>query len=313
MKSVENSHKTKAKGWANMRKFQQRTDLAVEAKELLRAIKPGDIDGVIYEEAEISGIKYQKLTIKDEIGQKALGKPIGTYFTVETASVLRRESNSFIDTVTAVSALIRRLFRGINTGRCTLVAGLGNRDITPDSIGPRCAESVLVTRHLKERLSGDFSFLNPVAVINPGVLGTSGIESADHIRWVSRKLKPEKIVVIDALASKNLARLCRTIQITDTGVTPGSGVGNSRREINREVMGVPVIAIGIPTVVDIRTLLSEMGDAKLSESTADTNEMIVTPRNIDSEVNSAGRLIAYALNLALHDGLSVEDIDMLIG
>ncbi len=296
-----------------MANFPQRTDLATEARDLLLGTKPGDIEGVGYEDSENRGLKYQKMTISSENGQTALGKPLGTYFTAEISSVLRRESESFIDTVSAISELIGQLLGQVENDACSLVVGLGNRDITPDAIGPLCLESILVTRHLKEHAPNDFAFLSPVAAISPGVLGTSGIESADYIKWVCDNLKPHRVIVIDALAARGLDRLCRTVQITDTGITPGSGVGNSRSAINRDVMGVPVIAIGVPTVVDIRSLLVDMGDAQLSKNAANSNEMIVTPRNIDSEVACASRIIAYSVNLALHKGLSVEDIDMLVG
>lgn len=296
-----------------MQRFSQRTDLAAEARELAAGSKVGDIEGVGYEETEVKGIKYQKLTIINTNGQEALGKPIGTYYTAEISAVLRRESESFIDTVTTLSHLIKELVGEISNESCTLVVGLGNRDITPDVIGPLCTESVLVTRHLKEHAPKDFAFLSPVAAISPGVLGTTGIESADYIKWVCDNLKPERVLVVDALAARNLNRLCSTVQITDTGITPGSGVGNSRSAINKDVLGLPVIAIGVPTVVDIRSLLTDMGDAKLSEETANSNDMIVTPRNIDSEVACASRIVAYAINLALHNGLTVEDVDMLVG
>ena len=296
-----------------MLEFSQRTDLAAEARELLLGTKPGDIDGVEYEDAEARGLIFHKLSITNENGQTALGKPIGTYFTAEISSVLRRESESFIDTVSAISGLIKQILGDIDINGCSLVVGLGNRDITPDAIGPLCLEAILVTRHLKEHAPQDFEFLSPVAAISPGVLGTSGIESADYIKWVCDNLKPQRVIAVDALAARGLDRLCRTVQITDTGITPGSGVGNSRSAINREVLGVPVIAIGVPTVVDIRSLLADMGDAKLSENTENLNEMIVTPRNIDSEVACASRIVAYSINLALHNGLSVEDIDMLVG
>jgi Germination protease. len=296
-----------------MQKFQQRTDLALEAREIALQGKAGELDGIKYEECEEQGVKYQKMAVLNESGQKLIGKPVGVYFTAEIASVLRRESETFTDTVTAISKIIKQITDTNNDEGCTLVVGLGNRDITPDGIGPRCAESVLVTRHLKEHAPEDFSFLNPVAVISPGVLGTSGIESADYIKWVCTNLKPKQILVIDALAAKNLERLCRTVQITDTGITPGSGVGNSRSAINKDVMGVPVVAIGVPTVVDIRSLLADIGSDKLPDNIANTKEMIVTPRNIDSEVVCAGRVVAYSINMALHDGLTVEDIDMMVG
>ena len=296
-----------------MERFSQRTDLATEARELAIGSRVGDIEGVNYKETEVRGIKYQKLTIIDKNGQKALEKPIGTYYTAEISAALRRESETFIDTVTGLSLLIKELIGEVNVESCSLVVGLGNRDITPDVIGPLCVESVLVSRHLKEHAPKDFGFLSPVATISPGVLGTSGIESADYVKWVCDNLKPERVLVVDALAARNLNRLCSTVQITDTGITPGSGVGNSRSAINKDVLGVPVFAIGVPTVVDIRSLLADMGDAKMSEETANSNDMIVTPRNIDSEVACASRIVAYAINLALHKGLTVEDVDMLVG
>jgi len=296
-----------------MLEFAQRTDLAAESRELLLGTKPGDIDGVEYEDSEARGLIFHKLSIINENAQTALGKPIGTYFTAEIASVLRRESESFIDTVSAISELIKQLIGETEKDGCTLIVGLGNRDITPDAIGPLSLESILVTRHLKEHSPQDFEFLSPVAAISPGVLGTSGIESSDYIKWVCDNLKPQIVIAIDALAARGLDRLCKTVQITNTGITPGSGVGNNRSAINSEVLGVPVIAIGVPTVVDIRSLLADMGDAKLSENTVNSNEMIVTPRNIDSEVACASRIVAYSINLALHNGLTVEDIDMLVG
>jgi len=295
-----------------MSRFEQRTDLAVEARDIAISAKKGELAGIIYEENESNGIKYQKLTVKDEEGENNIGKPVGTYFTVEIESVLRRESESFTDTVATIAEIIKQV-SGEKRKGCTLVVGLGNREITPDGIGPICAESVLVTRHLKEHAPKDFEFLNPVSAIVPGVLGTSGIESADYIKWITDNLKPESMIVIDALAARNLDRLCRTVQITDTGITPGSGVGNSRSAINKEVMGIPVTAIGVPTVVDIRSLISEMGCEVNLDKLAEKNEMIVTPRNIDSEVVCASRIIAYAINMSLHEGLSIEDIDMMVG
>ena len=295
-----------------MNRFAQRTDLAAEARELALGESTEDIEGVVFEQAEANGLKYHKLTVTNGKGQASIGKPIGTYYTAEISSVIRRESESFIETVSALSGLIRSVLGEPDKNNCTLVVGLGNRDITPDIIGPLCAESVLVTRHLKEYASKDFESLSTVAAIIPGVLGTSGIESADYIKWVCDNLRPARVIVIDALAARSLDRLCRTVQITDTGITPGSGVGNSRSAVNKDVLGVPVIAIGVPTVVDIRSLLADIGDENKSEELSKANDMIVTPRNIDSEVICASRVVAYSINLALHEGLSVEDIDMLV-
>lgn len=296
-----------------MQKFQQRTDLAMEARELAMGKDPNEIEGVSYQELAEGEMRYQKLEVTSKEGAEAIGKPVGIYYTAEISSVLRRESESFGETVEALAKLFSEVLGDVGGDSTILVVGLGNRDITPDIIGPMTVDSVLVTRHLKQHAPEDFKFLNPVAAICPGVLGTSGIESADYIKWVCGNLKPDRVVVIDALAAKNLDRLCRTVQITNTGITPGSGVGNSRNAINAETLGVPVIAVGVPTVVDIRSLLVEMGDKKLSQKAVSGNDMIVTPRNIDSEVVCASRVVAYALNLAFHKGLTIEDVDMMVG
>ncbi|MDR1132422.1 MAG: GPR endopeptidase [Oscillospiraceae bacterium] len=294
-----------------MEGFRQRTDLAAEARELAAAGKAEELEGVSFEEIAAEEFKYQKLSIANEAGAAAIGKPVGTYYTAFLSSVLRRESGSFIAAVSALAGLLRELAG--EPGGLSLVVGLGNRNITPDAIGPVSAAAVLVTRHLKRHVPEDFAFLSPVAVVTPGVLGTSGIESADYIKWICLRLRPDRVIVVDALAARNPDRLCRTVQMTDTGITPGSGVGNSRSAINKEMLGIPVIAIGVPTVIDIRSLLLDMGEGTLSKKAIDANAMIVTPRNIDSEVSCAGRVVAYAINLALHNGLTVEDIDMLIG
>lgn len=289
-----------------MRGFSLRTDLAVEAVETLSPAAAG----VRAEESVREGILCSKIVIENEDVARQLGKKPGNYYTINISSLLRRESETFGATVEAIrSALCEMLVQG-ESDRCTLVVGLGNRDITPDNVGPLAAKHVLVTRHLKKEAPEDFKMLSPVAVITPGVMGSSGIESADYIRWVCDRLEPKQVITVDALAAGKLERLCRTVQISDTGVTPGSGVGNTRQEISRETLGVPVIAVGVPTVVDIRNLVDG--------NDADTNakhmqEMIVTPRNIDSEVVAEARLVAYAVNCALHEGLKIEDIDMLVG
>lgn len=290
-----------------MERFEQRTDLALEAREM--AAEKGQVSGVSFEDSIRDGVLCQKVTVLNEEGSRAIGKPIGRYYTLNVDSLLRRESESFGGTVSALASVLQELLPERGSG-CTLVVGLGNRDITPDNIGPKSAESILVTRHLKSQAPEDFKMLSPVAVITPGVLGTSGIESADYIKWVCDNLKPQSVIVIDALAARSMDRLCTTVQISDTGVTPGSGVGNSRSAVNSETLGVPVVAVGVPTVVDIRSLLADVNAQNISGL---PKEMIVTPRNIDSEVVCASRLVAYAINCALHNGLTLEDIDMLVG
>lgn len=296
-----------------MQIFIQRTDLATESRELVLNNNVTDIEGITYEECEQHGISCQILTVLNEDGSNSISKPIGEYYTIEIDSVIRRESDSFNDTASVIASFIKKLAGNTSNDNCTLVVGLGNRNITPDVIGPLTIDSILVTRHLKEHAPEDFKFLSPVAAIQPGVLGTSGIESADYIKWVCDNLKPRCVIAVDALAARNLNRLCRTIQITNTGITPGSGVGNSRHVLNSEFLGVPVVAVGVPTVVDMRSIIADFCNCPPESIGNVSNDMIVTPRNIDSEASSISRLIAYAINLALHDGLTLEDIDMLVG
>ena len=182
-----------------------------------------------------------------------------------------------------------------------LVAALGNPDITPDALGPLTASHLIVTRHLKH--SGDpiFSSFHSLALCRTGVLGTSGIESALHIKTLCDLLKPELVIAVDALAGSDPDRLCRCVQVSSAGISPGSGVGNDRQELSAESLGVPVIAIGIPTVIDAGIL----GGEELSG-------LFVTPRSIDALVRSGARVIAYGINLAVHQGLGIGDIDMLV-
>lgn len=286
----------------------RRTDLAVEARELSVG-KNEEIEGVEYHKERKDGCSIHFLEVLNDKGAQNIGKPVGKYCTVEIAELVRRESESFDGTVSVVAKEIAGMLPK-SGGGCTLIVGLGNREITPDAIGPYAADHTIVTRHLKEHLPEDFEAFSPVAVICPGVLGTSGIESASYIKSICDSLKPESVIVVDALAARSLDRLCKTVQITDTGITPGSGVGNSRSQINSETLGVPVVAVGIPTVVDMATIIADMNGPAPEEK---HKGMIVTPRTIDMEAKSAGRLVGYAINLALHEGLSIEDVDMLIG
>ncbi len=295
-----------------METYKQRTDLAFESRELANEDAGKEVEGIEYSESIIHGVQCRKLQVISKAGAENIGKPMGAYITLDISALTRRESESFAETVTAMSEVLSELAGLNNNDLLALVVGLGNRDITPDAIGPLTAESTLVTRHLKSQMPDDFAFFRPVSVISPGVLGTSGIESADYIKAVCKSLSPDLIIVVDALAAKSFDRLCRTVQITDTGITPGSGVGNSRAQINKETMGVPVIAVGVPTVVDIRTVLAEYCIDEASGMVRN-NDMIVTPRSIDSEVANTSKLVAYAINLALHKGITIEDVDMLVG
>ena len=190
-----------------------------------------------------------------------------------------------------------------------LVAGLGNNDITPDALGPQAAAKVLATRHLRDELDNDeeqfLTSLRRVSSFAGGVLGQTGIESAEMIRAICRELKPAAVIAVDALACSDVSRLGTTIQISDSGISPGSGVANTRRELSQRVLGVPVIAVGVPTVVDMHTIVRSFTEAEIGE---ELPNMMVTPRDIDRLTERASQLIAFGINLALQPTMSFEDV-----
>ena len=275
-----------------------RTDLASEARALHGAAR---LPGVTAREEQLEGLRVTAVEIRPGEGARLLGKAPGRYYTLALPRRLERGAEDFPRAVQALAALVRRC--GTETWRTVLIAALGNPDITPDALGNLAASQLLVTRHLKERGTEGFQTFASTALCRTGVLGTTGMESAAQIRSLCRELRPDAVVAIDALAGAELGGLCRTVQVCDTGIAPGSGVGNDREALDRDSLGLPVVAIGVPTVVDA---------AHYSDDPA-LRQMFVTPRDIDSAVRSAARVIAYGLNLALHPGLELADVDMLLG
>lgn len=297
----------------------KRTDLAVEAKELWRetAEKQTELQGVKSREKENNGFKVTTVEILDEEGAKELDKPVGTYITMEIDKLIRREDNAFTLAAETLGAEIAEILK-LKDSDSVLVVGLGNEAITPDAIGPKTAKNTMVTRHLVEKMPEEFGSMRRVSVLVSGVLGTTGIETAEFIKAVVEKLKPDQVIVVDALASRKLARVCRTVQLADTGIVPGSGVGNSRAAISKKTLGVPVTAIGVPTVVDAATLAADLAeqagasDINPEDMSNFGGSMIVTPKEIDNNVNDISKLIGYGINLALHKGLNFEDINMFL-
>ena len=285
------------------RKMLRRTDLALEQRETA-----GDCPGIESDEEQRDGIKITRIRIVDEQGERAVGKPMGNYITVEADS-LEGETDGTCRKV--ISDELAQLLPGEGT---VLVAGLGNFDITPDALGPKTASQIFATRHIDgntvEKLG--ISSLRPVCVLSPGVLGKTGIETAEIIRAVADKIKPSAVVAVDALAARELSRLGRTVQISDTGICPGSGVGNSRKEISQKRLGVPVIAVGVPTVVDAETLAEELTGKPSETKSQKEYKMMVTPREIDSVIDHAADLVALSINCALQKELSAEEICLLI-
>ncbi len=296
-----------------------RTDLAVEAKEIWKesAEKTTELKGVKSRETDENGYAITTVEILDEDGSKALGKPVGTYVTVEIDKLIRREDNAFTLGAQTIGKQIKEMLK-INDSESILVVGLGNEAITPDAIGPITAKHTMVTRHLVEKMPEEFGQMRRVSVLISGVLGTTGIETAEFIKAVTQKLRPDRVIVVDALASRKLARVCRTVQLADTGIVPGSGVGNKRAAINQETLGVPVTAIGVPTVVDAGTLTADLAeqagakDINPEDLSKYAGGMIVTPREIDANVADISKLVGYGINMALHKDLTLDDINMFL-
>lgn len=296
----------------------KRTDLAAEARQLWReaAKTTTELAGVKAETLREQGFEVETVSILDGEGEAALGKPKGTYISIDLMPLVSREEGAFARAAQLLADKLRGLLK-LKEKEPVLVCGLGNSAITPDNIGPAAVKNTLATRHLVERMPEDFAAFRPVAVVEAGVLGTTGVESAEIAGAVSEKVKPAAVIAIDALASRRMGRICRTLQISDTGIVPGSGVGNARSELSRRTLGVPVIAIGVPTVVDAGTLAADlMEQAGIGEcDSADFAEfgggMVVTPREIDSQVAQCARLIAYGINMALHN-ITADDVTMLL-
>lgn len=297
----------------------KRTDLAVEARDLWKesAEKTTQLKGVASRDETENGYKITTVEILDNDGAQALGKPVGTYITMEIDKLVRREDNAFNLGAETLGKRLAGVLK-LKDSDSVLVVGLGNEAITPDAIGPQTAKNTMVTRHLVEKLPEEFGTMRRVSVLISGVLGTTGIESSDFIKAVAEKMKPDQVVVVDALASRKLARICRTIQIADTGIVPGSGVGNARNAINRETLGIPVTAVGVPTVVDAATLASDLAEQAGVQNLNPEDlaqyggDMIVTPKEIDNNVNDIAKLVGYGINMALHSNLSIDDINMFL-
>lgn len=299
-----------------------RTDLAVECFEGAEA---GAIDGVRVSRWESDCVAITEVAVTDNEAARLLGKPKGNYLTLECPLLRRRDPDARLAVAALLSEEIERILPSGEGGAPVLVVGLGNRSITPDALGPGVVDRTLVTRHIQARpCAGDR--LKSVCAIAPGVLGVTGIESLELVETLARSLEPRAILCVDSLAARDSHRIGCTLQLTDTGIQPGAGVGNHRRPLTRESLGSPVISVGMPTVIYAATLardafawladqedgspaseqaLSDMENALLG---ADIGEMIVTPREIDAIVQDAAGIIASAINRALQPTLSEEEI-----
>lgn len=282
-----------------------RTDLALERCEFLGK---KSINGVAIETFEATKAKVTRIDVLNEEGAEIVGKPVGRYVTVEVTP-FAKHAQFIDDSLSAVAEEIKRL---IPEKGSVLVAGLGNMKITPDALGPKCASMIFATRHITGELlkATGLSGLRCVSAFSTGVMGETGAESGEMIKGVVDILKPDLVITIDALAARNVDRLGTTIQMCNTGIIPGSGVGNSRQEISEKTVGVPVISIGVPTVVDAATLILDCGGSGVDEQDIieQAGSMMVTPREIDLMIERAAKLTSLALNCALQPEISPEDM-----
>ena len=299
----------------------RRSDLALEAKELFEssAGKTTRLAGVKAREDTLFGYPLTRVDILDEAGAEALGKPVGTYLTLELPD-LPQGRDEIHQAARAVAALLNQLPGLPKTGP-VFVAGLGNRQMTPDAIGPKTTDLLLITRHLVENSPEEFACFRPVATLAPGVTGTTGVETSELLTGVLETIRPACLIAVDALAARRQERVCRTIQVSNTGIVPGSGVGNARMALDEEHLGLPVLAVGVPTVVEAGTLcldlLEEAGfyreGLEPSRQFGQDASWFVTPRNIDQEVEVLSKILGLGISVALHVDISVEDVENLVG
>ena len=282
-----------------------RTDLALEGVEQLR--QGGDIsrlDGVCAAEYTRQGYGVTDVRVATKRAAEAIGKPEGRYVTIDLRPYFRREEGFFARAARCLASELRTLLPGVGEDWPVLVAGLGNRGMTADAVGPLALESLLVTRHMVRSLPRQFRGFTPVSALAPGVLAATGMEALELLRGAVQATGCAAVIAVDALAARSRERLCATVQLGDTGLIPGSGVGNHRKAIDKTTLGVPVVAVGVPTVIAAHLL----GDGQPED-----DPLFLTPRDIDGKVRELGRVIGYGVTLALQEGLTVEDVTGLLG
>ncbi|MFC0215837.1 GPR endopeptidase [Paenibacillus chartarius] len=321
--------------------FSPRTDLALEARELAGGANAQAIPGVESESYNDAGIRITKIDITTEEGARAIGKVPGHYITLEVPA-LRNKDSDLQDRVATkfakeFAAFLEKL--GIGPNAKVLVIGLGNWNVTPDALGPLVVENIMVTRHYFELMPDQVSpGYRPVSAVAPGVLGTTGIESSEIVQGIVEKSRPDLVIAIDALASRSLDRVNTTIQIADTGIHPGSGIGNKRKGITKQILGIPVVAIGVPTVVYASTIINSAFDLMhkhFEQQKGNTtqilglldnlqenerlqlvrevlnplgHDLLVTPKEIDQFIEDIANIIASGLNSALHEAISTDNV-----
>lgn len=310
-------------------KMNFRTDLALERRDLYRKANSLDkeIDGIETEEEENGPrIKTARVKVLDENGAKAIGKPVGNYITIDIHRLKVATEEDIQESAEVLAKELRGLLSKHSMPKDEiLVVGLGNQYVTPDSLGPKVINDIDVTRHILAYMPQVLSNeTRPVSAISPGVLGTTGIETLEILKGIVDNVHPKLLIVIDALASRSIERISSTIQLADTGITPGAGVGNTRKDLSKETLGIPVIALGIPTVVDAATIAADSLDLFIQklQQEANSNEFlnnlqeedkyemikqvlvpedynfIVTPKEIDDLIENMSSVVARGINIA---------------
>ncbi len=283
-----------------MERMRVRTDLALEARESF-AGSDTEVHGVVVEEQydESRDIRLTRVEIVSERGAREMGKPVGNYLTLEAPGLAAPDEDYHREISVVLAGYLRELMGDIQE-RSILVAGLGNRDVTPDALGPETVSNLLITRHLIREYGKEVmgeTCTSEISGIVPGVMAQTGMETSEILSGIVEQTKPDLLIVIDALAARSTKRLSRTIQLTDTGIQPGSGVGNHRNSLTKESLGIPVIAIGVPTVVEAAAIVYD-AQGSCEQMPPHLNGMFVTPKNIDETVKQLSFTLSEALNLA---------------
>ena len=280
-----------------------RTDLALEARESIEDKAEG-LHGVEVEEYydEVSDVHITKVIVETKNGAKMLGKPMGIYITLEAPAMTEPEEDYHQEISEILANELRSILPEPDKEQSILVVGLGNREVTADSLGPNVVDNLFVNRHIVReygKVAYNRSKMHQISSLIPGVMAKTGMESAEIIKGVIGETKPDVVIVIDALAARSTKRLNRTIQITNTGIHPGSGVGNHRNAITQESLNVPVLAMGVPTVVDAATIVGDaMGERPVALK--ELNNMYVTTKDVDQQIQQISHILCDGINKALN-------------
>lgn len=300
-----------------MSSFAVRTDLALEDRERIEG-RGGEIHGVVLEEEnrEESGIRITRVRIETKNGAKMMGKPLGTYITLEAPALTEQDEGYHREVSVELARLLREVMPDVKKERQVLVVGLGNREVTADSLGPHVADNLFVNRHVVMEF-GPAAYnreeMHRISCIVPGVMARTGMESAEIVHGIVKETKPDFLIAVDALAARSTRRLNRTIQVSTSGIYPGSGVGNHRNALTKDSLGVPVIAIGVPTVVDAATIVGDalermekdsglqiIGAREHPGAVSELNNMYVTSKDIDETIKRLSFTVSEGINLALN-------------